>query len=97
MFREMKKIQNTFAYMYMGGVAQPRNFLSFQFPLHRREKACRVRLASRLFYAHSNFSQANFEDFFCFAHARFFAAMNLAQKILSQSFAKNCTEEEVAQ
>ena len=40
------------------------DFSSRQFPLHRREKACRARLASRLFYAHSDIPQTNFEEFF---------------------------------
>ena len=40
------------------------DFSSRQFPLHRREKACRTRLASRLFYAHSDIPQTNFEEFF---------------------------------
>ena len=87
MFKEMKKMQSTFAYMYWGGVGRPRNFFSHQFLLHRRENACRIRLVSRLFYAHSGFSSRafallpifvaqnsrNFNDFFCFARAAFWS------------------------
>lgn len=80
-------MQSTFAYMYRGGVERPRNFFSHQFSFHRRENACRIRLVSRLFYAHSGFSSRafallpifvaqnsrNFNDFFCFARSAFWS------------------------
>ena len=50
----------------MGG-EQPRNFFPRRISLHRREKACRIRLASRLFYAHLGFCKeaaTNFLNFF---------------------------------
>ena len=51
----------------MGGVEKPRNFFSRRISLHRRKKACRIRLASRLFYAHLGFCKevaTNFLNFF---------------------------------
>lgn len=91
-------MQSTFAYMYRGGVERPRNFFSHQFLLHRRENACRIRLGSRLFYAHSGFSSRafallpifvaqnsrNFNDFFCFA--RLFGAKNFSPTFCGKEF-----------
>lgn len=76
----------------MGGGERLRNFFSRQFPIHRREKACRVRLASRLFYAHSVFLQSGFEEFFFLFCARSafcgneFGAPNFFSKFCGKEF-----------
>lgn len=55
---------------YGGGVKEPHNFFSRRISLHRREKACRIRLASRFFYAHLGFCKEAAKNFLNFFKAK---------------------------
>lgn len=65
----------------MGGVNGPAFFFSRQFSHHRREKSCRTRLASRLFYARSDIFFASFQPSAEFYGARFAQFRRISSQI----------------